>query len=201
MRVGITGGIATGKSTVSKMMQKCGFPLIDADKIAREIVLPDNIGWQRIVAHFGTSILNHDQTINRNKLGDLIFADEKKREILNQITHPIIEEEMLKKAKEYEKTDQSKIIIFDIPLLFEARMEHLVDKIIVVYLSEELQIARLRERNSYSFEEASKRVQSQLPIEQKLMLADFVIDNSGSIQATAQQVHEICNKLLKEEKK
>lgn len=196
--IGLTGGIASGKSTVSNMIRKQGIRVIDADKIAREVVEIGKPAYEQIVKTFGQDILHEDKTINREKLGTLIFSEENKRQQLNQIVHPAVREEMLKQTEE-EKAHQAKIVVLDIPLLFESKLTYMVDKTIVVYVDEETQLKRLMKRNSYSEEEAKIRIGSQLPLKEKVMLADEIIHNQGSIEETRAQVHELINKLIRKE--
>lgn len=196
--IGLTGGIASGKSTVSNMIRKQGIRVIDADKIAREVVEIGKPAYEQIVKTFGQDILHEDKTINREKLGTLIFSEESKRQQLNQIVHPAVREEMLKQTEE-EKAHQAKIVVLDIPLLFESKLTYMVDKTIVVYVDEETQLKRLMKRNSYSEEEAKIRIGSQLPLKEKVMLADEIIHNQGSIEETRAQVHELINKLIRKE--
>jgi dephospho-CoA kinase len=196
--IGLTGGIASGKSTVSNMIRKQGIRVIDADKIAREVVEIGKPAYEQIVKTFGQDILHEDKTINREKLGALIFSEEKKRQELNQIVHPAVREEMLKQIEE-EKAHQAKIVVLDIPLLFESKLTYLVDKTIVVYVDKETQLKRLMKRNSYSEEEAKMRIDSQLPLMEKVKLADEIIHNQGSIEETRAQVHELINKVIRNE--
>jgi dephospho-CoA kinase len=196
--IGLTGGIASGKSTVSNMIRKQGIRVIDADQIAREVVEIGKPAYEQIVKTFGQDILHEDKTINRERLGALIFSEENKRQELNQIVHPAVREEMLKQTEE-EKAHHAKIVVLDIPLLFESKLTYLVDKTIVVYVDEETQLKRLMKRNSYSEEEAKMRIGSQLPLIEKVKLADEIIHNQGSIEETSAQVHELINKLIRNE--
>jgi dephospho-CoA kinase len=193
--IGLTGGIASGKSTVSDMLRKQGIRVIDADQIAREVVEIGKPAYEQIVKTFGQDILHEDKTINREKLGTLIFSEENKRQQLNKIVHPAVRKEMLKQTEE-EKAHQAKIVVLDIPLLFESKLTYMVDEIIVVYVDEETQLKRLMKRNSYSEEEAKIRIGSQLPLKEKAELADEIIHNQGSIEETRAQVHELISKLI-----
>ncbi|WP_338788953.1 dephospho-CoA kinase [Metabacillus sp. FJAT-53654] len=193
--IGLTGGIASGKSTVSDMLRKQGIRVIDADQIAREVVEIGKPAYEQIVKTFGQDILHEDKTINREKLGTLIFSEENKRQQLNKIVHPAVRKEMLKQTEE-EKAHQAKIVVLDIPLLFESKLTYMVDEIIVVYVDEETQLKRLMKRNSYSEEEAKIRIGSQFPLKEKAELADEIIHNQGSIEETRAQVHELISKLI-----
>lgn len=193
--IGLTGGIATGKSTVSNIFVKSGIPVIDADKIAKEAVLPNTLGWKKLIYHFGENILlANDNHIDREKLGKIIFENELERHYLNEILHPIIRAEMAKKATFYKECGY-KFIVIDIPLLYETRDPSTFDLILVVYAREEIQIERLITRNSYSKQDAINRVKSQYPIEEKAKLADIVINNEGSIEETTQQTNDFIEKM------
>jgi dephospho-CoA kinase len=193
--LGLTGGIASGKSTVSTMIRKYGIRVIDADIISREVVEVGKPAYHQIVELFGEDILHDNDTINRKKLGALIFVDEKKRNQLNRIVHPAVREEMLKQTKE-EKEQDARVVVLDIPLLFESKLTHLVDKTILVYVDEKTQLERLMKRNGFSEEEAIMRIRSQLPLKEKINLSDELINNNGSIEETEIQLHEILSKLM-----
>ncbi len=191
--IGLTGGIASGKSTVSNMFAKRGFTIVDADLAARVAVQPGEEAYEQIVKQFGREILLEDGTINRPELGSIIFNDEQKRKLLNQIVHPATRQKMF--AWKDEAIDKGKqTIIYDIPLLYESNLTHLVEKTIVVYVDEETQLRRLMERNDLSEKEARARIDSQLPLREKVNLADAVIDNNGSIKETEGQVEEIISR-------
>jgi len=188
--IGLTGGIASGKSTVSAMFTDMGITVIDADIEARLAVEPGEKAYNDIVSHFGTDILEDDRTINRPKLGEIIFNNEEKRLLLNSIVHPAVRERMAQKRKQAEAADE-KAVVLDIPLLFESKLTELVEKIIVVYVDEQTQLERLMKRNGFSEEEASARIKSQMPLKDKVSLADAVIDNTGNIEQSKQQLMEI----------
>jgi dephospho-CoA kinase len=193
--LGLTGGIASGKSTVSTMIRKRGIRVIDADIISREVVEVGKPAYHQIVELFGEDILHDNDTINREKLGALIFADEKKRNQLNRIVHPAVREEIFEQTKE-EKEKSAKAVVLDIPLLFESKLTHLVDKTILVYVDEKTQLERLMKRNGFSEDEAMMRIRSQLPLKEKIILSDELINNNGSIEETEIQLHEILSKLM-----
>ncbi|MFA9558708.1 dephospho-CoA kinase [Evansella sp. AB-rgal1] len=190
MRIGLTGGIASGKSTVSRLLLQRGYPIVDADVIAREVVLPGQDTYHAIIKEFGSSILHEDQTINRKKLGSIIFGNEIKRQKLNEIIHPAIRQAMKTKASEFEKKGHA-IVIMDIPLLLESKLTYMVEKILLVYVRKELQLVRLMDRDNFSKEEALQRIESQMSIEEKRKYADYIIDNQGSIEETERQLDEI----------
>ncbi|QGQ47485.1 dephospho-CoA kinase [Metabacillus sediminilitoris] len=192
--IGLTGGIASGKSTVSNMFRNQGIRIIDADKISRDVVEIGEPAYQQIVKTFGQDILLDDQTINREKLGAIIFSNDKNRQQLNEIVHPAVRKEMLKQKQE-EKEKNAKQVVLDIPLLFESKLTHMVDVTVLVYVDEQTQLKRLMNRNGYSKEEAMMRIQSQLPLKEKVKLADVIINNNGSIEDTEAQVIEFLNGL------
>ncbi|WP_280769881.1 dephospho-CoA kinase [Salipaludibacillus daqingensis] len=194
MIIGLTGGIATGKSTVSAMLKKEGIPIIDADIVAREVVELGSNAYHQIVDHFGLSILKQDGTINREKLGNIVFEKKHERNILNNIVHPAVREEMSRQAHFY-KNEGHQLIVMDIPLLVENDLFHMVDEVVLVYVPESIQLKRLRARNDYTEQEAKQRMDSQLSIEKKKQYASYIIDNSGTVIETKQQVVELINKL------
>lgn len=190
MIIGLTGSIASGKSTVAKMLEKYRFPIVDADQVARLVVEPGEPALTEIVAAFGEEILLEDGSLNRKKLGDLIFHDPSKRAILNGIIHPAIRKEMLRQRDEW-LNNGAEVVIMDIPLLFESKLQHFVEKILVVSLSEEKQLERLMERNQLNEEEARARISSQLPLTVKEEGADAVIYNESTLEKTEQQLNYI----------
>lgn len=195
--VGLTGGIVSGKSTVARMFRQLGADIIDADNIARAIVQPGEKAWKNIVHYFGKEILKDNQEINRKELARIVFADKEKLEKLNKITHPEIVAIIKNKIEEMRSKDSSDgtICIIEVPLLFEANLEGMMDKIIVVYLNREEQIKRLLIRNNLTQEEAINRIDSQIPMEKKLKKADYVIDNGASLGHTRIQVKQIWQEL------
>lgn len=195
--IGLTGGIASGKSAIAGIFKSLGAYIIDADAIARELVKPGLPAWQEIVEQFGREILKEDDAINRELLGSIIFRNPAKREVLNSILHPKIFEEAERQRREIEKHYTDAIIIFDVALLIETGHCKLTDKVILAYADEELQITRLTERNAYTREEALERIASQLPAEEKKKYADYIIVTSKPFEEVEQQVVEIFNKLKK----
>lgn len=196
--IGITGGIATGKSTVSNIVKKLGYKVIDADIIAREVVQKGKPAYEEIVKYFGNTIIDEFGNINRKKLGNIVFVDEKKREKLNCITHPHIMEAI--KQSIYDNINE-KIIFLDIPLLIET-MDKLkdydihLDEIWLVYVDEESQIQRLMARDNISRNEALNRIQAQMPMELKKKYATIVIDNRGSIEELQEQVKDLIDRTI-----
>lgn len=190
--VGLTGGIVSGKTTVAKIFKRLGAKIIDLDEIAREIVNPQQKAWKKIVQNFGVEILKDNQEINRKKLAKIVFSNQEKLNLLNQITHPVIIEVMKKQLNQISnQASEDVICIIDAPLLFEAHIENMMDKIIVVYINEKEQMSRLLKREGLSKDDAIKRIRAQIPIEEKVHLADYVIDNSFSIEQTKEQAFQL----------
>ncbi|MEK5232840.1 dephospho-CoA kinase [Lysinibacillus sp. FSL K6-0232] len=190
MIIGLTGSIASGKSTVAKMMTALGLPIVDADSVARDVVEPGTATLALIVESFGQAILQEDGSLNRTKLGDIIFHEPTKRKVLNDIMHPAIRKEMLRQRDAYVAAGYQHVVM-DIPLLFESKLQHFVDKIIVVSVSEEVQLQRLMERNQLSKEDALARIHSQLPMSVKEKGAHAVIYNNDTIEHTEEQLKKI----------
>ncbi|MFP4661437.1 MAG: dephospho-CoA kinase [Halanaerobiales bacterium] len=185
MIIGLTGGIASGKSTVSSILDELGAALIDSDKLAHD-VLKDKSVCKKIVESFGKQVLNEDGEINRSSLGEIVFNDPEKRKDLENITHPVIISRIHKKIEEYEKENRN--IVLDAPLLFEANLDRIVDQTWVVYVDKKTQIKRLMSRNGMDYEKAKARVESQMPLKKKKKMADVVIDNMGSISQLKEDV-------------
>lgn len=196
MRVGLTGGIATGKSTVSRMLRSRGAAIVDADQTAREVVEPHTPGWRRIRERFGDQVFRPDGRLDRPALREVVFRDPWARKDLNEILHPLIRERMAEKADLLEKEQPERIIVFDIPLLYESGLTHWVEKVIVVYVPESVQIQRLMEREGIGEEEALRMIRAQMPIEEKRRLADCLVDNSGSLEETERQVDDLWRCLI-----
>jgi len=196
--VGLTGSVGTGKSTVANFFKELGSYIIDWDALAREVVRPHLKAWGEIVEYFGKDVLNEDLTINRQKLADIVFSDREKVDKLNQISHPEVFKEDERITNEIRSLAPDALIIKDIPLLIEAALPVFVDKIVIVYVSEQTQLKRLEEKGM-SRKDAQNRIKSQLPLEEKIKSADFVINNDGSLEETKRQVEEIYSRLIKEE--
>lgn len=175
--IGLTGGIASGKSTVSELLSVFGFKVVDADKAAREAVKKGSKGLAQVREAFGDEAIDENGEMNRRYMGDLVFNHPEKRLELNAIIHPIVRDIMEEEKQEYLK--QGYNVIMDIPLLFENELENTVDEVWVVYTSESIQMDRLMQRNNLSLEDAKARVYSQISIDKKSRMADHVIDNLG----------------------
>ncbi|AIQ23028.1 dephospho-CoA kinase [Paenibacillus sp. FSL H7-0737] len=195
MIIGLTGGIASGKSTVSALLVSKGARLVDADVIAREVMLPGHEVLAAAVKQFGSEILSSDGTLNRGKLGDIVFQNPAALQALNNLTHPAIRREIKERMNSMEEEDPKKLTIVDIPLLFESGLENMFHEILVVYVPREVQIARLMERNGLSIEQAEARLNAQMDIEAKRNKADYIIDNSGELAHTEQQVAVLWDRL------
>ncbi|KAL4068138.1 dephospho-CoA kinase [Scleroderma citrinum] len=193
--VGLTGGIATGKSTVSTLLSASGIPVIDADVLAREAVAPGTHALSQIAAFFGPEVIHPDGSLDRKKLGSVVFNDDTKRKKLNSIVHPAVTRAILWHILKFWIRGE-RICVVDVPLLIEGGLWRWMGCIIVVYCSAEIQLQRLMSRDNCSRAEASPRLNSQLPITSKISYADIVIDNSGTRSELEDQV-ELCVKRLK----
>lgn len=190
--VGLTGGIASGKSTVSSLLKDKGAAIIDADEIAKEIMSKGKPVWVSVINHFGEQILNDDKSdIDRKKLADIVFSDRVQLEALNSLTHPEILKEIKKQLENYKKAGR-KVIVIDAALLLESGLDALVDEVWLVAVDEKTQIKRLimREKDM-AHAQALNRIKSQMPLKEKLKYANRVIDNNAGIEETREQIDEI----------
>ncbi|WP_129596828.1 dephospho-CoA kinase [Anaerophilus nitritogenes] len=192
--IGLTGGIATGKSTASSIIKNLGIPVIDADLVARAIVKPKQEAFFEIVEYFGEEIVQQDGTLDRKKLGNIVFSNEDKLKKLNEITHKRIIDEITNKINMYRKLSTDPVIIIDAALLIEMNIGYLVNEIWLVIADEKIQIHRIMDRDGFSFEDAKKRIDAQMSTEEKKKYAHVVLDNSGSIE-------DLTNKIQKELKR
>ncbi|WML40804.1 dephospho-CoA kinase [Neobacillus sp. OS1-2] len=188
--IGLTGGIASGKSTVSTMFKEMDITVVDADIEARLAVKKGEPAYRKIIAEFGTEILLEDGEIDRPKLGSIIFHQAEKRQLLNEITHPEVRKRMRKQIDNATKNNE-KVVVLDIPLLFESKLTFMVDKTILVFVDNETQLRRLIERNDLSVDDAKARIHSQMPLSDKVALADAVINNNGTISDTRKQLMNV----------
>ncbi|RPF55391.1 dephospho-CoA kinase [Aquisalibacillus elongatus] len=191
--IGLTGSIATGKSTVSKMFKEWDIPVVDADQIARDVVKPGWPAYEKIVDYFGEQVLFEDRTINRKKLGEIVFQNEEERKKLNGFIHPEIRKEMLRQRDYYIQLGEQAVVL-DIPLLFESELFDYVDKVLVVYVDPETQMERLMERDQSSREDAKSRIDAQIPITEKKERSDAIVDNTGTIANSQEQLEHILKK-------
>lgn len=194
-RIALTGGIATGKSTVAILFRELGATIVDADQIAREVVEPGSAGWRRLRDHLGERYFDAAGGLDRGKLRDAIVCDPACRRKIDAILHPLIYEVMEQRWEEWRRGDRATPLIFDIPLLFESGAAGRFDIVILVYVPAEIQVIRLMERDRLSREAAEQTLTIQLPIDQKRAAAHFIIDNSGTVEETTRQVRSIWDKL------
>ncbi len=197
--IGLTGSIATGKSTVAKMFKEFGFYIIDADEIAHSVYKKGERAYFDIIKAFGKEMLDKSQEIDRKKLGNLVLNDKKKLSILESIVHPAVENKRLEILEQIKKRDPDACIIHDIPLLFEKKLQPLFNCVVVVYVPLKIQVKRLMNRENITEKEALKKISLQLSIEEKKRLADIVIDNSKTVIETRKQVKNIAKKIKSEE--
>lgn len=193
--LGVTGGIASGKSTVASMLEALGARMIDFDVLAREVVEPEKPAWRDIVAYFGEQVLREDRTLDRKTLGDIVFRDMEKRKKLEGFTHPRISEAFIRQVNEIVGKDPEAVIQVVIPLLFELNLQYQFHKTILVYVPEEVQVERLMKRDGITAPEAADRIKAQLPIDEKVGYADFVIHNDKSLEETKRQVEALWEEL------
>lgn len=185
--VGLTGGIASGKSVVSNYLKQKGIPIIDVDVVAREVVEPGTRGLQKIVDHFGTDYLTSEQTLDRKKLGQLIFSNEAAREQLAVFLDQAILDRMQELTAAY-RTRQEPLIVWDMALLIEKNYQSLVDEVLLVSVAPDIQVERLMARDHISAKEAKQKIASQLPLQEKKRFADLLVDNSGTLDETYRQI-------------
>lgn len=187
--IGLTGGIASGKSTVSNYLKSKSIPIVDADIVSREVVMPGSKGLQAIVDAFGKDILEENH-LNRKALRELIFSDEEKRLKLNRILHPIIHDEILTQIQALKDNDEP-IIIFDAPLLLENNLKYMVDELWLVSTSVTKQIERLINRDNMTLESAESIISKQMSLLEKEKLSDVILDNNSTVEALLEQVDKI----------
>ena len=192
MIVGLTGGIATGKSTFSAELRRLGFLVLDADETAREVTVPGSEALAQIVEAFGEEFVLETGELDRERMGELVFSDAEQRRRLNEIVHPKVRDRMWEQAREHVKGDATRIVVLDVPLLIEGGTHKLVDVTVLVYVPESLQQARLMQRHGWDEATARRRMDAQLSIEEKRAVADVVLDNSG----TPDEVPELAARLV-----
>ncbi|MFY9120118.1 MAG: dephospho-CoA kinase [Syntrophomonadaceae bacterium] len=194
--IGLTGGIASGKSTVSRALRELGAIVIDADEVAHTIMEPGKPAWEDIIEHFGSGVLNADQTIDREKLGAIVFNNPERLQVLNQITHPRVGEQFKQIITTLRAEKSDAVLFMEVPLLYETHMERICDEVWVVWVDEETQIQRLMKRDGLSREDALKRIDAQMSLDEKARRADFVIDNRYSIEETIASATKYYNNIL-----
>jgi dephospho-CoA kinase len=195
--VGLTGGIATGKSTVADTLRRLGAEISDADQLAREVVAPGEPALAEIVREFG-DVLQPDGTLDRKKLGAIVFGDTPRRKRLEAITHPAIRERFLARLRELEAVGFEGLVFFDAPVMIESGNYRNMDRLVVVFTGDATQRERLMARDGMSAAEAGRRMATQMPVADKAKLADYVIDNSGDRAATEARTREVFEALLAE---
>lgn len=196
LRVGLTGGIATGKSTVSEMLRHRGAAIVDADQVARNVVKPGTEGSRRVRERFGDGVFGPGGELNRTALREIVFRDATAREELNGILHPLIIRQMREEEQEYRKADPARPVILDVPLLIEENLTYLADTVVLVHIPEKLQLKRLMDREGISEAEAIRMIKAQMPIDEKKRFADVLIDNSGTWADTERQVDALWETLV-----
>ncbi|HKN87367.1 MAG TPA: dephospho-CoA kinase [Nitrospiraceae bacterium] len=196
--IGLTGGVATGKSTVARLFKICGAVIIDADDLARQVVQPGKPAWRDIVRLYGEQVLESDRTLNRPALAKIVFRDPRKLRALGGIIHPRVAREQSRLARNIARKCPSALIVYDVPLLFEAGVDKRVDRIVVVAADRKTQITRLQQRNHLTRAEALRRIRSQMPLAQKMKRADYVIDGTLPLFQLKRAVNVVYATLRKE---
>lgn len=194
--VSLTGGIATGKSVVAQVLKDLGCYIYEADLVAHRLMEPKEPAWEKIIDSFGRSILNADKTINRAKLGAIVFSNKKNRHHINLILHPLILKHREEEVKKVNAVGHFNIFVSEAALTVEAGYDQLFDKIVVTHCQNKIQMARLMERDQIDRKDAQKRIESQMPSEQKLEYADYSIDTSGTIPETIEQSEQVFRFLM-----
>jgi dephospho-CoA kinase len=198
--LGVTGGIASGKTTVAHMLAELGASIIDFDLLAREVVAPGEPAFREIGDYFGEEVIGEDGNLNRKRLSGIVFRDPAKRQMLEGMTHPRILAAFGRQIRQLAEKDPHGIVQAVIPLLFEVHLRSLVHKVLVVYVSPDMQVERLTRRDGIGREEALRILDAQMPIDQKANQADFVIHNEGNLDETRKEVHALWQKLKETQK-
>lgn len=196
LTVALTGGIASGKSVIARVLEELGCYIHHADLIARELMEPGRPAWRSVVAHFGQKILNPDKTINRSELGEIVFSDNKERQFLNSIIHPLVFEKKREIIHKLRKERAYKIFVSEAALTIEAGFADFFDRVIIAFCRKDIQISRLMERDQISQNDALKKIRSQMDPEKKAEYADYRIDTSGEIQNTIEQTEIVFRNLM-----
>ena len=188
--IGLTGGIASGKSTVTKLLRQYGLDVLDADAIAWELAQPNNKLWQSYVDRYGERVLLPNQQLNRQAVADIVFSQPEEKEWMDGMAHPIIKAEIQNQLNHLSEAGK-KAAVIDVPLLYEAGWDKLVDEVWLVYVDSEVQLQRLMARNGYDVQEAKRRIKAQMPLAEKRRKAQVVIDNNGTDQELAERVKKL----------
>ena len=194
--IGVTGGVGTGKSTVAGMFKRLGAVVLDADVIAHRLMEPKRLAWRKIVGAFGRGALNEDDTVNRRRLGALVFQDAERRRRLEAILHPGVMREVRRQLHRLRRGHRVKAVVLDIPLLVEVGAQRLVDALVVVTAPPEVQRERVRRQHGWTDEELDARIRAQWELSAKAALADDVVDNADGVDATRTQVTRIWQRLV-----
>lgn len=189
--IGLTGGIASGKSLVARVFRDLGAHVIDADRIVHDLLAPDQPAWKEVLAHFGDRIRQPDNEIDRRKLGAIVFNDPAERAWLNSALHPRVFEAYMAQVKHLSERQPDAVVVLDAALLVETGYHRKVDKLVVVYADEEQQLQRLMSRDGFTREQAIARVRSQMPLAEKRTHADYVVDNTGTREETEQRARDV----------
>lgn len=198
LTIGLTGGIASGKTLVARIFRDLGAHLIDADRIVHELLEPGQPAWSEVLDHFGRNLRLPNANLDRRKLGEIVFRDSQEREWLNRCLHPRVFDVYNIRLRHIREREQDAIVVFDAALLIETGYYKKMDKLVVVYVDEEQQLNRLMERDGYSRTEAAARIRSQMPLSEKKAYADYVIDNRSSREETEHQVRNIFSECRRE---
>ena len=199
--IGLTGGVATGKSTVANLFKTCGAVIIDADDLARQVVQPGKPAWRDIVRVYGEQVLESDRTINRPALAKIVFRDPRKLRALGVIIHPRVAREQSRLTRDIVRKSPHALIVYDVPLLFEAGADKRADRIVVVVADRETQIRRLQQRNHLTRAEALRRIRSQMPLAEKAKRADYVIDGTLPLGQLKRAVKDLYVELQRQKRK
>lgn len=192
---GLTGGIATGKSTAKKLIEGLGIPVVDADQISHRLSEPEQAGYTQIVSHFGNKILNDNLSIDRKKLGHIVFTDTRLKSQLEQILHPLIKAEVLLQKNQHQKNGAT-ICFYDVPLLFEKNLWDDFDSTVLIWVNNQTQLERLMMRSGFTLEEAFLRIKNQVPMIDKVKMAKHCVDNSGDIEDLEKQIKKLIKSLI-----
>lgn len=196
LRVALTGGIATGKSVVARVLADHNCYIHSADRVAHDLIKPGRPPWSRIVDHFGAAILNSDRTVNRQLLGKIVFSSETERRFLNRVLHPLVLQKKKQAVRRLERLGTHKIFISEAALTIESGLAPFFDKVVVVHCPERVQVERLMRRDAITRREAWKKIRSQMRAAEKIIHADYLIDTSGTPAETAAQAERLYRSLL-----
>lgn len=193
--IGLTGGIATGKSTVTKQLREMGYLVVDADEISKQVLVKESPEFKTVLKHFGKEYLLPDGSLDRKKIGDRIFSNSEDKKFLEGIVHPKVQEKVSEIKRQAQQSGK-KIAFYDVPLLFEKKMNDQFDQIILVSADENTQLSRLQKRDGFILEQARIRLKNQLPMQQKKMSATYVIENNSSFEDLKKQLDQILKSIL-----